>query len=224
MKLVTFQSYEALKSLINNGYLEADDKYINLDKAGYVYSFIIRKMEERIKKEGKSKYPLWCWVKCYNGVCPPRHKGDKVKGFDVKITFHKDKKDVFITDYERFSFLLNNMYIPDNLDDKIRFDELMDEYHVTRDELKAYGRRDKWDSHRTDEKYMALVKQVQDSFLKVIDDKGDVLQGCVWKINLDEVEKIEILSNDGYCYGSLNYVRSNGNRKKWIDSYYRKLK
>ena len=33
MKLVTFQSFEALKSLINNGYLICNDKYIDKKKA-----------------------------------------------------------------------------------------------------------------------------------------------------------------------------------------------
>lgn len=32
MKLVTFQSMEALKNLIKNVYLECDDKYINKNK------------------------------------------------------------------------------------------------------------------------------------------------------------------------------------------------
>lgn len=37
MKLVTFQSMDALKSLIEKGYLESDSKYINQDKVGLIY-------------------------------------------------------------------------------------------------------------------------------------------------------------------------------------------
>jgi len=41
---------------------------------------------------------------------------------------------------------------------------------------------------------------------------------------LDEIEKIEILNDCEYMYGSLNYVRSNGRRIDWIKEYYKKLK
>ena len=56
------------------------------------------------KIEGNAKYPIWCWVKCYNNICPPKHRGKPVEGFDVKISFTKSKEDVFITDFRRYSF------------------------------------------------------------------------------------------------------------------------
>ena len=90
MKLVTFQSMEALKSLINNGVLICDDKFINNKKAGPTYSWVIEKMNKMINNENNCKYPIWCWVKCYNAICPPKHKGEAVEGFDVKITFKKE--------------------------------------------------------------------------------------------------------------------------------------
>ena len=120
MKLVTFQSLDAVKDLFEKGYLECNRSKIDIKKAGPTYNWVIEKMNKLVKNEFNSSYPLWCWVKCYNSIVPPKRKGESVEGFDVKITFHKNKKDVFITDFRRYSFLLNNMYIPNSIEDKIR--------------------------------------------------------------------------------------------------------
>ena len=222
MKLITFQSMEALKSLINNGYLEVNEKYIDMKKASPTYSWVIEKMNEKIINETNAKYPLWCWVKCYNNICPPKHKGDPVEGFDVKITFNKKEKDIFITDFRRYSFLLNNMYIPNSIEDKNNFDKELKRYNITVEELKAYVRPDKYESHRTDRDYIEICKKIRNSFDRCITTDSDILQGCVWRINLNEIEKIEILNDKNYRYGSLNYKRSNGKRKKWINEFYNK--
>ena len=222
MKLVTFQSYDALKFLINNGYLECDAKKVDLSKTDKVYNYIISKMNKSIKNNGNVKYPLWCWVKCYNNVCPPKHKGKKVEGFDVKITFNKDKKDVFITDFRRYSFLLNNIPIPNNINEKEEFDKLLKKYNITNDDLKAYIRNDK--NKRNDKDFLDVCKRIEETFDRCITDKSDILQGCIYRIDLKDVEKIEILKDDSYTYGSLNYIRSNGKRFDWIKDYYKMLK
>ena len=98
MKLVSFQSMEALKELINKGYLEADEKYIDTKKYGYIYHWVKGKMNETVPNEQGIEFPMWCWVKFKQGVCPPKHKGTPTKGFEVKNTFEKDREDVFITD------------------------------------------------------------------------------------------------------------------------------
>lgn len=223
MKLVTFQTMDALKELINNGYLECKEQYIDLKKAGPTYIWVLEKMNKMIPND-KSKYPIWCWVKFKNGICPPKHKGEPVKGFDVKITFNKQKKDVFITDFRRYSFLLNNTYIPDTLKDKELFDKTLEEKNITKDDLKAYVRPDKFDHHREDKDFLDICQKIRQSFDKCITTDSDVLQGCVWRINLDEVEKIEILNDNNYRYGSFNYVRSNGKRFNWREDFYKKLK
>lgn len=64
---------------------------------------------------------------------------------------------------------------------------------------------------------------MEDSFKRCITNDSDILQGCIWRINLNEIDSIEILKADGYTYGSLNYIRSNGSRMDWISDYYRKL-
>lgn len=220
MKLVTFQSLEALKDLINKGYLECREDYINLKKMGVIYSWVLEKMNARVKNNTEAKYPIWCWVKCYNNICPPKHKGEPVEGFDVKITFTKPEEDVFITDYIRYSFLLNNTYIPDSLADKEKFDKELIKYSITEEDLKAFVRLDQFDRHRTDEEFLNICQKIRKSFDKCITTDSAILQGCVWRINLDEIEKIEFLSDKSYRYGSLNYVRSNGKRMDWREVFY----
>ena len=224
MKLVTFQTIEAVNVLFKKGYLECNKNKINIEKAGPTYEWVINKMNEIIPNPNNVDYPLWCWIKCYNGICPPKKKGKRVEGFDVKITFNKNEKDVLITDFRRYSFLLNNTYIPNSLKEKDGFEKLLEKYNITEEELKAYVRPDKYKSHRTDKEYIDVCNKIKKTFDRCITKNSDVLQGCVWRINLYEVEKIEILKDDGYVYGSLNYIRSNGKRIDWQKDYYKLLK
>ena len=223
MKLITFQSYEALESLMSNKYLACDEEFIDMAKMGTAYEWIAERMREKIQCDCDSKYPIWAWVKCYNGICPPKHKGTKVGGFDVKITFKKGEKDVLVTDFRRYSFVLNNMYIPDSIQDKKKFDSLLEEKNITKEELRAYVRHDKYAEHRTDREFLDICKKIRESCDKCITVESNILQGCVWKISLDEVEKIEILHDNGYTYGSLNYKRCDGRRMNWMEDFYRKL-
>ena len=224
MKLVTFQSMESLKFLEKNGYLICDEKYIDLNKAQYVYKWVLEKMNKNVKNNTNARYPLWTWVKCYNGTCPPKRKGKRVEGFDVKITFHKDKKDVFITDFRRYSFILSNVYIPKSIKDKEKMDELLKEKNIKKDELKALVRPDKYKTHRTDKEYKDICKTIRESWDRCITEDSNILQGCVWRIDKEDIDKIEILKNDGYTYGSVNYVRANGKRKNWIEDFYKILR
>ena len=224
IRLVTFQSLDAIKDLFKKGFLEADESKINKEKVGYVYDWISEKMSNVVENPENTKYPLWCWVKCYNSVCPPKRKGKPVDGFDVKITFKKNKRDVFITDFIRYSFLLNNTFIPSDLIELKNFEEELKKYDITHEDLIAYVRKDKYKSHRNDKEFLSICQKIRKSFDKCITTNSKILQGCVWRIYLEEIEKIEIVKDDGYTYGSLNYVRSNGKRMDWIKEYYKSLK
>lgn len=224
MKLVTFQTIDALKSLINNGELICDEKYIDIKKMGITYKWVIEKMNEKIKGDSNYKYPIWCWVKCYNGICPPKVKGEQVEEFQVKITFNKKEEEVFITDFRRYSFLLNNAYIPNTIEEKEKFDEKIKKLKITKNELKMYVRPDQYINHRTDKKYIEICEEIKETFDRCITKDSNILQGCIWNIKLAEVEKIEFIPKDEYRYGSLNYKRKNGNRIDWKDDFYKILK
>lgn len=101
-------------------------------------------MKEKLDNKYDTKFPLWCWVKCYNGICPPKRKGNKTGKQYVKITLYRNEKDVFITDYRRYSFILSNQFIPNNLNEREIFNKKLEKYSISNEDLKAYVRRDKY--------------------------------------------------------------------------------
>ncbi len=223
-KLVTFQTMEALKKLVNNGYLECEDRYVNTCKMGAAYDWILENMERSVKKEGNAHYPLWAWVKFKRGIYPPKHKREEAQeNVTVRITFLKNEKDMLITDYRRYSFILNNLYIPVCRKDKEWFFHQMETENITREELKAYVRPDKYRMHRTDKGYLDLCARIRASWDRCITEDSDVLQACVWRINLCEVVSIELLQDGQYDYGTFNYVRGSGKRFDWQEDFYRRL-
>lgn len=90
MKLVTFQSMDAYESLIKNGYLETDKNYINKEKVGYAYSWIVDKMNEKIKNN-YDKFAEKRQQDLINGMKPSHHFVEKPM---MKSMMHnlKDKK------------------------------------------------------------------------------------------------------------------------------------
>lgn len=216
MRLVTFQS------LIDKGYLECDKSYINIQKYEIVYDWVKKKMEER--KLIKNKYPIWCWVKYNNFNCPPKHKGKKIKGFDVKITFKKNKSDIFITDYIKYSFLLKYNYIPLTLGEKENFEKILKEKNITEQNLINYVKRKEDDFDCSDKNFIEVLKVIENSFERCICEDGNILQACVSRINLNEIEKVEFLFDNNIIHGSINYIHSDGNRINWQKKYYMNLK
>lgn len=55
MKLVTFQTMDALRNLINNGELICDEKYIDMKKSAPTYKWIKEKMEEYVPNKTQAK-------------------------------------------------------------------------------------------------------------------------------------------------------------------------
>ena len=222
MKLITFQPIIAVRNLFEKGYLQCNKDFIDLNKASVVYAWVVEKMNQSVKNTYNAEYPMWAWAKCYNSICPPKHAGTPIENFQVKITFNKKEEDVFLTDFRRYSFVLHNSYIPISLKDKVRFDNYLKENKITDEELEAYMRPDKYNSFRTDEKYLNICKEI--SFDRCITNDSDIIQACVWRIDLSDVEKIELLNDDKHIYGSLNYKRSNGKRINWRKEFYKSLK
>lgn len=58
MKLITFQSLNALKDLLNKGYLEANSNFIDLKKSEATYSWVIEKMNKVLNNPYQIHYPI----------------------------------------------------------------------------------------------------------------------------------------------------------------------
>ncbi len=212
MKLVTFQTKQAYDSLLKNGYLIADAKFINKAKYGVPYQYIVDNMQN-IDNPYCAAYPLWAWVKYGSFLSPPKNK---LLGFFpnddkeiVKITFEKAPNQVLITDYIKYHFLLTNEYLPLSQTDKNNFDKLMKENNVSKEDLLAFVRRDKFKYFRTDKQFELINQQVQLSYKNIFDNKGNLQQGTVWCILLSEIKNVEIIK------------RENCSKKQPVD--YRKL-
>lgn len=212
MKLVTIQTKAAYESLVKNGYLVADEKRINLLKYGVPYSFIIKNMLGMENAFGAT-YPLWTWVKYGKIICPPKNKllGFFPKDEDeiVKITFTKKDEDVLVSDYVKYHFLLTNEYLPVSIEDKLKFDKIMLKNKVTKEDLLAFIRRDKFETFRTDSEFNTINNLIQDSYKNIFVNKGDFLQGTVWDIKKQDIINVEFIN------------RTSCSKKKSVD--YRKL-
>lgn len=156
--------------------------------------------------------PLWCWVRFKNSICPPRHRGQAKSEPGIRITFTKPPEDVFITDYRRYSFLLNYRYIPESLKDRLQFEEKLGQIGLkTNADRQSYGNCPE------------ICREIEKSFERCITSDSDVLQGCVWRICLSDVKEIEFLRDPEFQYGTFNYLRKNGRRFDWIGDFYKKL-
>lgn len=214
MELVTFQSEAVLKELVAHSYLRCDPKLVNVQRYGKVYDWITEHMSQQVESPRGVRYPVWCWVKFKNGICPPRHRGTPGTEPQIKITFTKRREDVFITDYRRYSFLLNYRYIPESLEDKRQFEEMLGQFGLEKNAAIPQAYQD----------YPEISREIERSFQRCISSNSDVLQGCVWEVSLSDVTKIEFLRDTEYQYGTFNYLRKNGQRFHWIDDFYRRLR
>lgn len=197
MELVTFQTLDAYESLITNGCLIADEKFINLKKYGAAYNWITHKMLDR-NILNPNQYPLWAWYKCGKYKCPTKNTMLGYFGAEqeklVKIVFEKDDNEVLLTDYKLYHFLLTNSYLPSSLADLNNFNKLKELKQVSDEDLLAYIRRDKFASYRTDKDFNEINEIVHKSYDKVLNLTFDHIQACVWDIKLSEVKSVQFIN------------------------------
>jgi len=213
MKLVTFQTKEALATLQKTGVLRADVVHIDLKKYGVPYNWIVQEMKKKkiCPKRGE-KYPLWAWAKCGSSLAPPKKKnysGKKQKL--VKITFEKPDGEVLLSDYMAYSFILSGHIIPKT---KTEYQQFLRKMENSLDALKAFVRQDKGGKG-----VAKLFPTIQKTWSRMFAMKSNVWQACVWDIKLSDVKKIEILNDPAYVYGTMNAKRSNGTRPDWKKRY-----
>lgn len=216
MKLVTFQTLKAYNKLIENGYLIVDPSYINIKKYGVPYNWIVNKMNN-INNPYKASYPLWSWYS-YGKIPHPR-KNTLLPFFDednqiVKITFQKDDKDVLLTDFVKYCFMLTNEYLPSSQEDYIYFNNLMKDNKVTKDDLIKYIRRDKYDNYRNDENFNRINNLIQQSYDRVLNISSTYIQATIWDIKKEDIISIEFIKKED-CDKRKNTIDY---RKKYIST------
>ena len=199
MKLVTIQTKSAYDKLMSQGYLTTDTSFVNIPKYGVPYGYIVDHMKSTYNKY-HADYPLWVWVQYGMRISPPKNKllGFFPKDEDVivRLTINKPDHEVLVSDYIKYHFMLTNEYLPLSIEDKVRFDNLMLEKSVSKEDLLAYIRRDKYPTYRTDDDFATINHEIQDSFSRIFDNMGDYKQGTIWCIEKADITKVEFIHRD----------------------------
>ena len=214
MKLVTFQTKEALTVLQKDGVLITDSSHIDLKKYGVPYEWMVYEMKKRkiLPQEGE-KYPLWAWAKCGSSIGPQKKKNiNHVMQNLVKIVFDKPDNEVFLSDYMAYSFILNGQIVPKNKKEYSNFLKRMEDQGVSLEDLKQSVRHQKI-------KPSIPIHGIQKTWKRIFDLKSYVLQACVWNIKMSEVIAIDTLNDKRYIYGTMNAKRLNGSRPDWKKEY-----
>ena len=219
MKLVTFQTKKAYKILQKEGVLRADIAHTDLQKYGVPYDWVVGEMKKRkILPLNGEQYPLWAWAKCGASISPKKKKNTIHKVQDlVKITFEKPDRDILLSDYMAYSFILNGQIVPKTRKDYASFLQHMEQQGISLEDLKNFARGQKVSPK-------VPISKIRKSWTRIFDLKSTVHQACVWNIKMQDVIKVEALDNSNYLYGTMNAKRKDGSRPDWKKVYLKFLK
>ena len=186
MKLITFQTRKALDTLQNTGILTAEVPYIDLQKYGVPYNWMVNEMKNKnINPQNKEEYPLWAWAKCGASIAPKKRKNITGEIQDVvKIVFEKADKDILLSDYMAYSFLLNGHIVPQNQQEYKKFLDEMERQNISLEELKNFVR-----SKYVKQNTIKQFSEIQKTWKRIFNLKSRVYQACVWNIKMSEVLK-----------------------------------
>ncbi len=217
MKLITYQTKDALKSLQKKGILVTDVSYMNSKKSEVPYSWLVGEMKRhKISPKNGELYPIWAWAKCGATIAPRKKKNyfKTQQKKTVRITFEKPDTEVFLSDYMAYSFILSGHIVPKTIYEYQHFLKKIPQDGISLESLKQFVRRE-----ISDVQLEKAVEKIKKTWPRIFDLKSSVIQACVWHIKLSEVVKIEILNDSDYLYGSMNTKRKDGSRPNWKKKY-----
>ena len=104
---------------------------------------------------------------------PPKHKMLGFFGENdnkvVRITFNKPNSEVLVNDFVKYSFLLTNEYLPKTYNDYLTFDKYINSKNISKNDLLAVVRRDKFDKVREDNNFLEVNNKIQNSYADIFD-------------------------------------------------------
>jgi len=125
MRLWTIQHFQAYNKLLETGVLRANENYCDNDSR-FAYDW----MAEKMKYNGLVlpigvNYPIWAWYK-FEGKYKRRdmrergysNRGEKI----VQLTIEVDDKDILLSDFDLFHYVLNYWYLPVDVKDQKNFE------------------------------------------------------------------------------------------------------
>ena len=124
MRLFTVQPKEVYDQILHTGmYTCIPDKseYISNSGENFVeaYKWLIKQMNEKIENKERITYPVWAWYKLDGKNELPDFNNTLISyANDYLIEIEINKKDVVLTDYDSWHFVLNNSYYNPYEDEK----------------------------------------------------------------------------------------------------------
>lgn len=183
IKLHTYQAPSVLEAINKTGvyYAQTDvmmDKYKNcVDMYQPVYDWLIRASCRRVRKPEKVDFPVWIQT-------GPTYKSGPFKG-QVLLELEINPKDLIILDTQKWHYILNYWYIPENAEDGQRYDQSLKDQGI-HNPTKMYM------SHF----YPILKRQVEDSWERLFVTHTDITsyhQIFTWQLKKEWIVATSII-------------------------------
>lgn len=192
MTLWTIQPLKWYEMLLETGIIYSQKRTI---EKSFIrsYRWLMEKMDAKVGKRPFDEcYPVWAW---YQYADSKRRKPDlRSTGFlpkgtkGVRVEINKNDKEVLLSDFILWHYVLNYWEISDNEEESNEFDRLLKMENI---------------SFTEKEKYTPMLKQkVEQSWDKIFDmsysldysaspfDKKSI-QATFWTLSIDEVVKVD---------------------------------
>ncbi len=202
MRLWTIQSISSYERMLQTGMLTANDQQHFSDHNFLnAYAWMSKKMIESniYPLSNGIEYPVWAWYQ-WEGKKKrlDMRKGGYAKRGDkiVQLTVDADMKNVLLSDFDLFHYVLNYMYLPLDEEDDMKFEK---EYTSA-----GYSWGDLSDTQIESEVMLSLRDKIIKSWDRIFDlSKEDdewlygkqdnkTIQATLWQIKLEQVKKAEI--------------------------------
>lgn len=184
MKLFHICSKTAYEHLLIKGFLSGDGRRVPKDFKNS-YDWMSDQMLHHIGKKPKYalKYPVWCWM---DGNHAETSFLEDYDANYVLLELNVDDKDVLVSDFENWHFVLNNWFLSLNEEEYKNFELL--EKKLSKKELDKI-KKESW-------KYIFDCNIINKNEI----DKewfgnmsNSLKQACIWVITLDMLENVKIL-------------------------------
>lgn len=203
MLLWTVQSYTAYENMVKTGVLSNSEAHLFCeDNFKYAYDWITGKMKEHslMPQEGIN-YPVWAWYQ-WEGKRKRRDMregghgkhGEKI----LQLTIDIPDKDVLLSDFDLFHYVLNYWYLPIDEQDDIKFEEEykslgfiwhdLQDFSIQSQEMNCLRRKITSSWNRIFE-----LEYEDDGWLYRTNNKKSI-QAIFWKLQLKQVIKAEIFN------------------------------
>lgn len=170
-----------------SSYYNKDDE-LNMIPA---YDWMIEQMEQRVgPRPNGVVIPIWAWYKFDDETKPDMRKHKTERPYCV-IQFEKDEKDVLLSDFDLWHFVLNDCYFADVLTDEEY--EKVEKWYDSMDPKSQQAidaRRKSWES--------IFNCDVDPNDTQNFIGRGHYVQATFWELFWDDIVKVKFYGR-GVC-------------------------